>query len=85
MELQILPVTAPKPPIADESKLVFGKQFTDRMFVMEYDAGRGWHSARIAPYAPFTLDPAALILGDKGPGEREVVILPQEADVIIRG
>lgn len=61
MDLQILPLAEMKPRIADESKLVFGKQFTDRMFLMEYDAGRGWHSARIAPYAPFVLDPAALV------------------------
>ena len=62
MELQILPVTNPKPRIADESKLAFGMQFTDRMFLMEYGAGRGWHSARIQPYQPFSLDPAAAVL-----------------------
>jgi branched-chain amino acid aminotransferase len=61
MDLQILPLAEKKPPLADESKLVFGKQFTDRMFVMEYDSDRGWHSARIAPYAPFVLDPASLV------------------------
>ncbi|AMV71174.1 branched-chain amino acid aminotransferase [Desulfuromonas carbonis] len=62
MELQILPVTAPKPPLADESKLAFGKQFTDRMLVMEYATGKGWHTARIQPYGPFSLDPAAAVL-----------------------
>jgi branched-chain amino acid aminotransferase len=62
MDIQILPLPNPKPPITDESKLAFGKQFTDRMFVMEYDAGKGWHSARIEPYGPFSLDPAALVL-----------------------
>jgi branched-chain amino acid aminotransferase len=62
MEIQILPLSTRKARIEDESKLVFGKQFTDRMFVMEYDAGKGWHSARIEPYGPFSLDPAALVL-----------------------
>ncbi len=62
MNIEILPLKEKKPRIADESKLVFGRQFTDRMFVMEYDEGHGWHSARIAPYAPFVLDPAALVL-----------------------
>lgn len=62
MELQILPLTGQKPRVTDESKLVFGKQFTDRMFIMEFDRPKGWHSARIAPYAPFSLDPAALVL-----------------------
>ncbi len=62
MKLEIQPVTNPKPGITDENSLAFGQQFTDRMFVMEYDTGKGWHSARIQPYAPFTLDPAAMVL-----------------------
>jgi len=61
MEITVLPLKEKKPRFEDESKLVFGRMFTDRMFVMEYDAGKGWHSPRIAPYAPFTLDPAALV------------------------
>lgn len=62
MDLQILPLKQRKPLIEDEASLVFGHTFTDRMFVMEYDRGQGWHSARIAPYGPFVLDPAALVL-----------------------
>lgn len=62
MDLQILPVTAPKKLIANENELVFGKLFTDRMFVMEYHTGQGWHSARIQPYGPFQMDPAAMVL-----------------------
>ncbi len=62
MDLEIQPVTDFKQRIEDETQLVFGKQFTDRMFVMQYDTGKGWHSARIQPYAPFTLDPAAMVL-----------------------
>ena len=45
----------------DESKLGFGNIFTDHMFVMEYDAGIGWHDPRIVPYAPFSLDPACVV------------------------
>ncbi|MBN1956623.1 MAG: branched-chain amino acid aminotransferase [Desulfuromonadales bacterium] len=62
MDLKILPIENPKPLIANENDLVFGQQFTDRMLVMEYDSGRGWHSARIQPYGPFQLDPAAMVL-----------------------
>ncbi|MEA3465237.1 MAG: branched-chain amino acid aminotransferase [Thermodesulfobacteriota bacterium] len=62
MEIQILPVSNPKQPVQDESNLVFGKEFTNRMFVMEYDTGKGWHTPRIQPYGPFSLDPAALVL-----------------------
>jgi len=40
----------------------FGKVFTDHMFVMDYDEGKGWHSAQIVPYGPLSLDPAAMIL-----------------------
>lgn len=49
----------PKPP---ESELGFGQVFTDHMFAMEFDAGVGWHDARLQPYAPFALDPAAVVL-----------------------
>ncbi|MBE0575991.1 MAG: branched-chain amino acid aminotransferase [Desulfuromonadales bacterium] len=62
MDLQILPLEKLKPHIDDESKLTFGKQFTDRMFVMKYKTGQGWHDARIQPYQPFSLDPAAMVL-----------------------
>ena len=30
--------------------LGFGHIFTDHMFVMDYDEGKGWHDARIVPY-----------------------------------
>ena len=62
MNLEIQPLDSLKAKIEDENNLVFGKQFTDRMFVMEYDTGKGWHSARIQPYGPFTIDPAAMVL-----------------------
>ncbi len=62
MKLEILPVNYPKAKIDDESKLAFGRQFTDRMFIMEFDRKLGWHSARIQPYGPLSLDPAATVL-----------------------
>jgi branched-chain amino acid aminotransferase len=62
MQIETLPLTTPKPKLADESALGFGKLFTDRMFVMEYAVGKGWHSARIQPYGPFSLDPACAVL-----------------------
>lgn len=46
----------------DESKLGFGDIFTDHMFVMNYDEGQGWHSPRVIPYEPLSLDPAAMVL-----------------------
>ncbi len=47
---------------ADESKLGFGKIFTDYMFIMNYKTGEGWHDARIVPYGDLSLSPAALCL-----------------------
>jgi len=62
MDLKILPLTNSKPRPTDDNQLGFGKLFTDRMLVMEYAAGTGWHSARIQPYGPFSLDPACAVL-----------------------
>lgn len=46
----------------DQKNLGFGKYFTDHMFIMDYTEGRGWHDARIIPYAPLELDPATMFL-----------------------
>ncbi len=46
----------------DPSTLVFGKAMTDHMFIVDYDAGQGWHDPRIVPYGPLAIDPAAKVL-----------------------
>jgi len=33
----------------ESSTLVFGKSMTDHMFIVDYDAGQGWHDPRIVP------------------------------------
>lgn len=48
----------PKP---DPKTLVFGRSFTDHMFVMNYSTEKGWHNGRIEPYGPFALDPSAMV------------------------
>ncbi len=53
--------TAPKPHPEDESKLGFGKVFTDHMFIMNYTEGKGWHDGRIVPYQRLSLDPSAMV------------------------
>ena len=45
----------------DPDTLKFGKEFTDHMFVMEYQTGKGWFNGRIVPYGPLSLDPAAAV------------------------
>lgn len=54
--------TTPKQKPTDESGLGFGKLFTDHMFAMNYSSAKGWHDARIVPYAPISLDPATTAL-----------------------
>lgn len=44
------------------SDLVFGQSFTDHMFLLDYDSGKGWHTPRIVPYGPLQIDPAAKCL-----------------------
>ena len=61
MNIRIEKTTCPKAKPADESKLGFGKVFTDHMFIMEYDTGMGWHDARIVPYQEISLSPAAMV------------------------
>ncbi len=58
MAITVTKTTTPKsrPP---EAELGFGKYFSDHLFAMNYTPERGWHDARIAPYAPFAMDPAA--------------------------
>ena len=46
----------------DESKLGFGKIFTDRFFTMKYKEGQGWYDPTVEPYRPIVLDPAAVCL-----------------------
>ncbi len=62
MEIKITRTTSPKEKPADETKLSFGKIFTDHMFLMNYDEGEGWHDPRIVPYGPLPMDPASMCL-----------------------
>jgi len=45
MEIKIITVSPEKrkPKPADETKLGFGKIFTDHFFTMQYTTGRAWH------------------------------------------
>lgn len=61
MEIKIERTKTPKQK-PDENALGFGNYYTDHMFIMNYDEGEGWHDPRIVPYAPFELDPAAMVL-----------------------
>ena len=36
----------------------FGKHFTDHMFIMNYETGKGWYDPRIVPYGEISLEPS---------------------------
>jgi len=64
MEIKIVTVSPEKmkqKPV-DESKLGFGKIFTDHIFTVKYHDGRGWYDPLIEPYRSLSLEPTALCL-----------------------
>ena len=61
LNIRIEKTANPKPLPTPENPLKFGTIFTDHMFIMNYETGKGWHDARIVPYQPIVLDPAAMV------------------------
>jgi branched-chain amino acid aminotransferase len=39
----------------------FGRYFTDHMVTIRWSEGQGWHDAKVVPYGPLSLDPAAMV------------------------
>lgn len=62
MNITTTKTSNPKEKPQDESKLGFGSKFSDHMFIMDYEDGKGWHNERIVPYGPIMLDPASPVL-----------------------
>jgi len=58
---QVKPDQLKQKPV-DESQLGFGNIFTDHMFLMDYEAIKGWINPRIEPYGDFIIDPAAMFI-----------------------
>ena len=61
MEIKITKTTSPST-MPSEDKLGFGRVFTDHMFIMDYEEGKGWHNARIEPFGRISLHPASTVL-----------------------
>ena len=59
-QIRILPTGRPKTK-PDMKNLPFGTYFTDHMFLMDYETGKGWFDPRIIPYGPICLDPSAMV------------------------
>lgn len=61
MEIKIVKTVNPKDK-PEEDSLIFGVEFTDYMFEMDYTEGVGWHDAVIKPYGPIEIMPSAMVL-----------------------
>ncbi|MBR2023138.1 MAG: branched-chain amino acid aminotransferase [Clostridia bacterium] len=61
MQIKVTKTTTPAEMPA-EDKLGFGKVFTDHMFMMDYEEGKGWYDARIVPFGRIDLHPASTVL-----------------------
>jgi len=60
MEIKVTKTTNPKQK-PDASTVAFGKNFTDHMFLMDYNKEKGWHDPRIVPFDNLTLNPASAV------------------------
>lgn len=60
MEIKVEKTNSPKVK-PDDNTLGFGEIFTDHMFVMDYSPEKGWHDAKIIPFANLSLHPAATV------------------------
>ena len=59
LNISIEKTTSPKAKPMDESKLGFGKIFTDHMAVIDWNVEKGWYNPRIIPFERFSIHPAS--------------------------
>ncbi|MBT3318490.1 MAG: branched-chain amino acid aminotransferase [Clostridia bacterium] len=62
MKLEVVRTSNLKAKPQDETKLGFGRLFTDYMFTMQFEQGKGWYDAKIRPFENFSLSPACSVL-----------------------
>jgi branched-chain amino acid aminotransferase len=65
LQIEVIPSESPVSPGRLTEILAnpgFGLHFTDHMFIVEWTPEKGWHDARVTPYAPLSLDPATAVL-----------------------
>ena len=61
LNIRIEKTTCPKTKPGKDDPLVFGTIFTDHMFEVDYEEGKGWYDPRIVPYHPLSLDPSSMV------------------------
>ena len=59
--IRIERTTCPKEKPGKDNPLVFGTIFTDHMFMMDYEEGKGWIDPRIVPYQKLELEPSCMV------------------------
>ena len=59
MKIKVTTTKQPRIKPSDESTLGFARSFSDHMFMVEYEEGRGWFHPRIIPYQNISLNPAS--------------------------
>ena len=62
MKLEVATASALKAKPQDETTLGFGRLFTDHMFTMRFEEGKGWFDAKIGPFENFSMSPASCVL-----------------------
>lgn len=61
LDIRIEKTTTPKELPKADNPLKFGTIFTDHMFMMNYEVGKGWFDPRVVPYQPINLEPSAMV------------------------
>lgn len=61
MNIRIEKTKNPKPLPTPDNPLTFGTIFTDHMFIMDYETGKGWYDPRIIEYQKIALEPSAMV------------------------
>lgn len=59
--IRIEKTVCPKEKPGKDNPLVFGTIFTDHMFEVDYEEGKGWLDPRIVPYHKLELEPSAMV------------------------
>lgn len=59
--IRIEKAACPKEKPGKDSPLTFGTIFTDHMFEMDYEEGKGWYDPRVVPYHKLELEPSCMV------------------------
>ena len=61
LDIRVEKTTTPKALPTKDNPLTFGTIFTDHMFIMNYETGKGWFDPRVVPYQPISLEPSCMV------------------------